>query len=45
MAIVCFQVSKTAKDKIMREAGANVISGVKKRKSAKRKVSAKRKKR
>ena len=43
MAIVCFQVSKTEKEKIMRSAGSNVVSGVKKRRKAgKRKAAKKR---
>jgi hypothetical protein len=43
MAIVCFQVSKTEKAKIMKSAGSNVISGVKKRKTtAKRKTKKRR---
>jgi ketol-acid reductoisomerase len=43
MAIVCFQVSKTAKEKIMRDAGSNVISGLKRKKSTtKRKARKKR---
>ena len=43
MAIICFQVSKTTKEKMMRDAGSNVISGLKRKKTTKRK--AKRKKR
>ena len=44
MAIICFKVSKTEKEKIMRSAAAGVVSGVKKRKTTtKRKTSVKKK--